>query len=625
MAISNYDGSPATYNGDTGGNAGTYTVKNADGSTSIVYGPSAGALAGKVYSTTSADGSKTDYYYGQQSSVGTNTTNPDGTYTSTDVKSGTTSGTDASGNATGVTDANGNKLTPQQVNDLNNKLNGPLGNGGILGLGDNPVTGVIQAGGAAVAAGKTTLEGGTPDTGQGGVSTASQNLGQFDPNAALPDQFKITTPVISAPNIPNAPQVTAPAPVTPPSLDFNTGLTAPQISSVPTAGTIPVVSAPQLGPAPTISAGGVSGGSISAQNIDPSAAKATPVGDVSAGGVGRDAETQGLDFLRGIAEGTTETAADKLLQKGVDENVGAAYGLAASLQGRNPGQALRQGLTSARTAIAKSSADIAAQKAQEQQDAMKQYATLGTSIAGQDLQAAMSNQSKDLQLSVTQMQSRIEILKANQAAQLSAGEATLASQTSAQIATLQAQTQIATSQLQASTARDIANQTAQLDASKSNAANQVATQIAQLQAQVQVQTANLQAAVQTQNTQAQLDAQKQIAQYQGQLSLLQQQQDQLFQAAKDNAANQTQTNIANASNQTQTSIASAQLAEKAKADENTMDAQLKQLGLSALVAQLNAAIESAKTDQQRQAAEDQFWASIIGTGGKVTGGKVLSA
>lgn len=491
-------------------------------------------------------------------------------------------------------------------------VGGPLGSivgGGIGADKGGAVLGKIE-GSIPGAPGSS---GGTP----GGVGTASQNLGMFDPNAPLPDQFKITPPDIATPQAAAPPTITAPPPVTPPSLDFNTGLTTPQIGSVPTTGTIPVVSAPQIGGIPQLSAGGVGGGSITAQNIDPSAATATPVGDVTAQGAGRDAELQGLDYLKGVAEGTTQTAADKLLQKGVDENVGAAYGLAASLQGRNPGQALRQGLTSARTAIAKSSADVAAQKAQEQQAAMQQYATLGTSIAGQDLQAAMSNQSKNLQLSVTQMQSKIEVLKANQAAQLSAGEASLASQTQAQIATLQAQTQVATAQLQASVSVDIANQTAQLDASKANAANQVSTQIAQLQAQVQVQVANLSAAVQVQDTQAQLTAQKQIAQYQAQIQLLQQQQDQLFQAAKDNAANATQTNIANAGNQTQTAIAQAQLAEKAKADENVMDAQLKQLGLSALVAQLNAAIESAKTDVERQAAENQFWSSIIGTGGKI--------
>jgi hypothetical protein len=615
MAITNYDGSPATYNGDTGGNAGTYTVKNADGSTSIVYGPSAGALAGKVYSTTTADG-QTSYYFGKQSAAGTNTTNADGSTTSTDVGTGTTSTYDAAGNATGSTDSSGTPLTQGQIQDINTKNAGPLGAGGI-GVGTNPITGIIDAGVAIPGAVKAAAGGTSDGSGSAGVNAAIGNLGTFDPNAPLPDAYKITTPVISAPNIPNAPQVTAPAPVTPPSLDFNTGLTAPQITSTPTAGTIPVVSAPQLGAGPTITAGSASGGSISAPVIDASQAKAADVGDVSASGVGRDAETQGLDFLRGIAEGTTETAADKLLQKGVDEDVGAAYGLAASLQGRNPGQAMRQGLTSARTAIAKSSADIAAQKAQEQQTAMQQYATLGTSIAGQDLQAAMSNQSKNLQLSVTNLQEKMKVLEANAANQLAAGEATLASQTQAQIASLQSQTAVATAQLQASTARDIADQTAQLDASKANAANQVATQIATLQAQVQTQVANLQAAVQTQDTQAQIDANKSIEQYKAQISLLQQQQDQLFQAAKDNAANATQTNIANASNQTQASIAEAQLAEKAKADENTMDAQLKQLGLQSLVAQLNAAIESAKTDQQRQAAEDQFWASIIGTGGKV--------
>ncbi len=488
--------------------------------------------------------------------------------------------------------------------------------------------------------------GSTPPAGGAG-SASLTGLSTFDPYKPAATR---TSPVINAPapvtpgasvtpTTVTAPTVSAPAPSSaPPSIDFDTGLVAAgQISSAPSAGPAPQVSAPQLGPGQQIGAGSVTAGSIrgSTPLINPNQT-AAPVADVAAGGAGRDAQLNALGQLNDIATGKTKTAADWLLQKGIDENVGAAYGLAASLQGRNPGVALRTGAITAKDAIAKSAADVAAQKAQEQQKAASDYAALGTSIAGQDLQALMSNQSKDLQLSVTNLNAKIEVLKSNQQTQLEEGKADLAAQTAAQIATLQAQTTTAVANLQSSTARDIANQTAQLDASKANAANAVALQITDANNQMAALKANLEAQTAANNTNAMTTTQKQIAVLDSQTKLLQQQQDQLYDAAKTNAnnalsASQTNSNnstqaqiaaaknaldaqLANAANELAAATASGNLAEKTQADADAQDARLKQLGLEQLTAQLNAAMSAAKTQQERDAADQAFEAGLIKIG-----------
>lgn len=451
------------------------------------------------------------------------------------------------------------------------------------------------------------------------VGTAAHNLGQWDPNA--PNTFDFGSQQGVATPVAAAPVVSAPGAVTPPSVDFNAGLVTPgSISAAPTIGTSPVVNAPQLGPAPTIGAGSASGSGVTATNVDPNQAHAAPVADIAAGGVGRDAQVTALGQLKDAAEGKTPSAAEWLMRKGIDENVGAAYGLAASLQGRNPGIALRTGAITAKDAIAKSAADAAALRATEMAKAREAYATLGTSIAAQDLSALQSNQSKDLTLSVTNLQEKIKVLQGNQQAQLQAGMATAANATAASIATLQAQTQVAIANLQTSTARDIADQTAQLDASKATAANAVAISIANANNEMTKLVENLHAQTAANDRNAATETAKAIAQLDTQTKLLMQQQDQLFDAAKANAANQVSVNNTNATNATTVSVSNAALEERKQADMAAADAKLKELGLQSLVAQLNASISVAKTDQERQAAEDQFWGSLAGTAGKLATG-----
>jgi len=518
-----------------------------------------------------------------------------------------------------VTDSGGNRVDPNKVQDLNN-ANDNLAGGVLPGIGSNPVTGVIDATLAIPKAAKNQItgdDGSAAAADKTAISTAAHNLGAWDPNAPNTQDFGnqqgVATPVV------NAPTISAPGAVAPPSVDFNAGLikAAPQITGAPSAGVAPVVSAPQLGPGAQATAGSAGAGSIRGTTPLVDVQSAAPVSDITVGGAGRDAQMTALGQLKDAAEGKTPSAAEWLLRKGIDENVGAAYGLAASLQGRNPGVALRTGTMTAKDAIAKSAADMAALRATEQAKAREAYATLGTSIAAQDLSALQSNQSKDLTLSVTNLQEKIKVLQGNQQTQLEEGKADLAAQTAASIATLQAQTSVAVANPQASTSRDIANQTAQLDASKANAANAVALQIADANNQMQVLVSNLQAQTAANDRNAATQTAAAIAQLDAQTKLLMQQQDQIYDAAKQNAANQVSINNTNATNATNVSISNAALEERKQSDMAAADAKLKELGLQSLIAQLNASISVAKTDQERQAAEDQFWASLAGTAGKV--------
>jgi len=312
MTVANFDGSPASDNGD-----GTITVRNADGSTKIVYGPTFGTLAGATFSTSApgADGSTiTTYYMGKSTPTGATKTNADGTTASFDPRNGTTSTADASGHAAGVTDANGNPLTPSQIADLNNQTNGTIGNGGLLGLGGNPVSTAALGIGAAfkkitgtvspdipyqqtntsgaqatVDQTKTTaqqLAQAAANTKSGAQAQADVTSAQAAYNAALQQQARAGVGTINATIAANAvasakaaltqaQQVLATTPVAPTVTAVQTG---PQsLASVPTAGPVAMatpgqvggvmqVVAPTIGAAPTASGAGAGG--AAAQGYD---------------------------------------------------------------------------------------------------------------------------------------------------------------------------------------------------------------------------------------------------------------------------------------------------------------------------------------------------------------------
>lgn len=231
---------------------------------------------------------------------------------------------------------------------------------------------------------------------------------------------------------------------------------------------------------------------VSAQQIGPQSMEAPK--DIATDGPMRDAQLRAMGLYEGAANGTGPSAAEALLRKGIDENVGAQLGMAATLQGNTPGLALRSGLAGSQHAIAGSSADMAALRAQEQERGRAGFLAAASGIRQQDIQIAQSNQTKDLTTAVTNLQAHIEVLKANQSAALQAGMANQSANLNAQISNASNQLEAAKATALNSLNRDIANMTAKLDASKANAANAVSQNIANLNAQVRITEANLQSA-----------------------------------------------------------------------------------------------------------------------------------
>lgn len=123
-----------------------------------------------------------------------------------------------------------------------------------------------------------------------------------------------------------------------------------------------------------------------------------------------------INAEQGIANGTTKTAADALLQQGTDQAAKNATGLAAQYSAQNPGQALRAGLAASNNAYATAAAPAAQLKAQEQQTAMGAIQGAGASLAGQDTTAAGANQNATLTTNAQNNQQQLGLgtLAANQ-------------------------------------------------------------------------------------------------------------------------------------------------------------------------------------------------------------------
>lgn len=295
-----------------------------------------------------------------------------------------------------------------------------------------------------------------------------------------------------------------------------------------------------------------------------------PAGSVTADQIDRqllerqNADASRAEFMDALAkikiaaEGGAPSAAEALMRKGIDEAVGAQHGLAASLQGRNPGVALRTASIGAKDAIAKSAADMAALRAGEQATARGQFgefakglnandiqtaglqlgadvdinkanqsaklgadtATLGaktqTNVAqlGADvaitqtnvdnlLKAAQSNQTTELQSSIANLNARLDVLKSNQAAALQAGMANQAADLQAQIVTLQESVKVATANASNALTARIETTRQQLDVLKSNQAAALrageVNAANDLQAQIATMTNNLNAAISNQS------------------------------------------------------------------------------------------------------------------------------
>jgi hypothetical protein len=87
--------------------------------------------------------------------------------------------------------------------------------------------------------------------------------------------------------------------------------------------------------------------------------------------------------LQAQANGTAPSAAQLQLQQQGQQNAAAAYGQAAALQGRNPGQALRQALQASTATQAATNAQAAQLRAQEQASGQQALAGALSGMQGQ--------------------------------------------------------------------------------------------------------------------------------------------------------------------------------------------------------------------------------------------------
>jgi hypothetical protein len=85
------------------------------------------------------------------------------------------------------------------------------------------------------------------------------------------------------------------------------------------------------------------------------------------------------------SQGNVPSAADLQLQRQSDQNAAQQFGLAAALQGRNSGDALRQASQGAVATQAQTNAQLGIQRAQEQATARDQLAQALATQRGQDL------------------------------------------------------------------------------------------------------------------------------------------------------------------------------------------------------------------------------------------------
>ena len=111
---------------------------------------------------------------------------------------------------------------------------------------------------------------------------------------------------------------------------------------------------------------------------------------------GRDAQKKALGLDEAAATGLAPSAAEQQFRKGIDEGTQTQLGIAATLQGSNPGMALRQGLQGAANVQTRSAADAAALRADEMAKARAQYDAASATTRGQTQDLAKANQDADL-------------------------------------------------------------------------------------------------------------------------------------------------------------------------------------------------------------------------------------
>jgi len=543
---------------DASGNFLGTAAKNPDGTLS--FSPAPGTNGGTSTRTTySADGSTplNRVTYNQDGSQQTDYLNPDGTVNRTETKTAQQirdqqiADATAKDTATNLYNPSFGKIVKQNITGAGQAVGGFIGS---VGSGVKDWFSGIDQG----ANGNTSSIGATP-------GSSSSGSGSGGGGSYVPSTYTVPTLPTNVAGTANrtGTQAAAPTPISAPDNGFRASLTAGTVDQQP-AITSQAVQAGQAGYGPQVQAttinapnngfqAGVRAGEVAVQpNIQAQQIEAPQnnfKAGVTAGTVATQPAIQGqqigstlspdqqqaIDLAKAQATGTAPSAAQALLQKGIDQNVGAAYGLAASLSGRNAGQALLQGSASAQSAIAKSSADMAALRAQEIAQGTQTFGTLATNAAGQNLSRLQSNQATDLQSQIATAQNTIQVLTGNRDAALKAG--------------LQNQADTLTAAIE--------NQKEKLSALQSNQTADLTAKIQSVQNTINVLTGNrdaaLKAGLQNQADQLQAD----INNANNQLAALQSNQATALAASTANARNATDVNIANAGYATQAGIASA--------------------------------------------------------------------
>jgi hypothetical protein len=486
---------------------GTTTVVNADGSTSILY-PN-----GTIYNTSvqNPDGSvSTTYYFGNPTPYGPPTTvYPDGSSV-TGNPDGTTSYSDGQGHNT-VTDANGSVLTPQQINDLNNKNNGPIGAGGLLGMGSNPLTGAFDA--FKAAARQAAHEVVPPVPNLPPLDTAGANATQAGTQsivdylaAAAKNVTPGVAPTVNA--VQTGPQTLAQA------------LQAAPVSSATAAqiGAIPQVVAPTIGPAPTAQAFGATGYAATgsaAQGFGATAGQAVAAQlDPTQQAENRAYQENLIQSLQGTIAGNTPSVADLQLRATEQRQAANQLGIAAAASGGgNSPLALRTAANNIGRLNQASSADAALLRAQEIATAQNQLGGVADQARTGDISLAGQNASLKTGVSQTNAQQQTAASVATAGNLTDASKATASNLTAANIASAGNLTDAskATAANQTSTSQANANNLTQLlakqaelqyQASHDNAGNQLSTDQTNANLATNVSLANALA----QNTKALQDA-----------------------------------------------------------------------------------------------------------------------
>jgi len=136
-------------------------------------------------------------------------------------------------------------------------------------------------------------------------------------------------------------------------------------------------------------------GNITASSADPTTlARVDPITgatiDQGASNQTRAQQETSLAGLRAAATGAVPSAAELQLRQSTDRNIKNQYALAAALQGRSAGGALKQASDAAGELDAQSAADAAVLRAKEQSDARNAESAALSGVRGQDIGVATS-------------------------------------------------------------------------------------------------------------------------------------------------------------------------------------------------------------------------------------------